>query len=203
MFRNLIIKIKSALAPKGIVGPHMSQYQWDKEFSGNKWDYLADESQKEHYYLIGEMYRKHCSGDILDIGCGTGLLYEYLSESINLRAEQFTGIDISQVAIKEACAIHPHVDFKVLNYETELIDARFGTIIFNETLYYFNHAGKTLRKCIDENLLPGGKIIISMCYHERHEQIWRYIDARYHVADTVTCGNYDGISWTVKVIEAK
>lgn len=196
-----MIKIKSLFAPGGIVGPHMSQRRWDEEFSAKKWDYLSRDNQKEHYYIVSDLYRKHCSGSILDIGCGVGLQYQCLADAARPGNVLFTGIDISQVAITEAKTRYPGVDFRVLNYETELMAEKYGTIIFNETLYYFNHAGKTLQKCMDNNLKPGGRIIISMCVHERHELIWQYIDKRYHVLDTSSCSNDEGISWTVKVIE--
>ena len=139
---------------------------------------------------------------MLDIGCGVGILYRYLIDTKALQHDNFLGIDISEVAIKEAAEQFGSNLFDVADYNTAVLPGRYEVVIFNETLYYFNHAGKTLQKCMDENLNEGGKIIISMCDHERHDRIWDYIDKHYRVLDTAKCANAEGISWTIKIITA-
>jgi 2-polyprenyl-3-methyl-5-hydroxy-6-metoxy-1,4-benzoquinol methylase len=197
------IWIKSVFAPEGVVGPHTSSSEWDEQFSKHKWDYLANESQREHYDCILEFYKKYAdAGNMLDIGCGIGLLCRYAIDTKTLDMHRYMGIDISRVAIDEAIKKHPGAAFRVLNYEHEQIQQKYNAVIFNETLYYFDHAGKTLQKCCKENLLPGGVIIISMCDHERHDLIWKLIDANYKVLDTRKSVNEEGISWTIKVLQS-
>ena len=200
--RSVNIFIKSLFAPKGVVGPHTSAREWDEQFSSRKWDYLADDNQREHYDCIIDMYSEHGNGgNILDIGCGVGLLYRCFKDTGTLQRDKYLGIDISSVAIEDATKQNPDGWFEVLNYQTHSIKDRYGVIVFNETLYYFDHAGKTLQKCINENLEQGGVVIISMCDHERHEQIWQLIDNTYQVLDVQKSSNEEGISWTVKVIK--
>lgn len=64
---------------------------YDKEFEA-KADYQAPR-------ILKEIYAKHgiTSGEVLDIGSGTGKLKEYLGENFS-----FTGIDISSQMIEEA-----------------------------------------------------------------------------------------------------
>lgn len=199
--KKLSILVKSYFAPKGVVGPHMSQQQWDEEFANSKWAYLSKANQREHYDCIIDMYNQHGNnGSMLDIGCGVGLLYRYFMDTSALKDDQYFGIDISTVAINEAKETCKSNNFSVVDYETHHINKKFDVVIFNETLYYFNHAGKTLQKCIDENLTKQGVIIISMCDHERHDLIWELISKKYTVIDTRKSANEEGISWTIKVL---
>lgn len=196
------IFFKSLFAPKGVVGPHTSAKEWDEQFSDSKWDYLGDDNQRAHYDCIIDMYTEYGNGgNILDIGCGVGILYRYFKDTGTLPKDKYLGIDISSVAIEDAAKQNPDGWFEVLNYQTHSIKDRYGVVVFNETLYYFDHAGKTLHKCITENLEPGGVIIISMCDHERHDLIWELIDKTYHVLDQKKSNNEEGISWTIKVIK--
>ena len=179
----------------------MTKEMWDEQFGNSKWAYLADETQREHYDKIIDLYLQHAAGrTILDIGCGEGLLYRYFSDRIELGPDQYTGIDISEVAVAHAKNAYPNGHFEVMNYETDEVPHRHDVIIFNETLYYFNHAGRTLEKCVNRNLGPGGFIIISMCDHERHDLIWKMINRTYKVQAEAKSSNTEGISWTIKVI---
>ena len=79
----------------------MTKEMWDEQFGNSKWAYLADETQREHYDKIIDLYLQHAAGrTILDIGCGEGLLYRYFSDRIELGPDQYTGIDISEVAVR-------------------------------------------------------------------------------------------------------
>lgn len=199
--KRLAIAIKEMLAPKGVVGPHMTQKTWNNDFRDKKWHFMADESQREHYKIIVNMYTSLCNGGtVLDIGCGIGILYHQFKNTVGLNNDKYLGIDISTVAVQEAITTYNTDVFKTLNYQKESLSTKFDVIIFNETLYYFDHAGKTLEKCINENLKPNGKIIISMCAHERHDKIWTYIDTNYHILDSATTTNGEGISWTIKIL---
>lgn len=199
--KKLSILAKSYFAPKGVVGPHMSQKQWDEEFANSKWDYLSKPNQRDHYDCIIDMYNQYGNnGSMLDIGCGVGLLYKYFKDGSTLNDDQYKGIDISTVAIREAKNTCKNSSFSVVDYETQHLSKKFDVVIFNETLYYFNHAGKTLQKCVDENLNKGGVIIISMCDHERHDLIWELINKKYSVLNTRKSANEEGIFWTIKVL---
>lgn len=200
--RRVQIAIASLFAPKGLVGPHIPATEWDKQFSGDKWEYLAKENQRGHYDCIIQLYGKFGKeGTILDIGCGEGLMYKYLAENPPFPYSRFLGVDISAVAVKNASAAFPGARFEAVNYEHEHILEKFDVIIFNETLYYFNNPLKTLEKCVAENLQPGGKIIISMCDHERHDLIWQHIQKEYHMLEGMTVANEEKISWTIRIFE--
>lgn len=171
------IIVKGLFAQKGVVGPHISKKQWDAQFEEGFWDRLANEDQKEHYKQIIQIYLK-CGGDrsILDLGCGEGLLYEYFSCLDGFKDENYFGIDISEVAIQKAKRSYPNGNFAVIDYQNETIAKKFDTVIFNETLYYFNNAERTIKHCLNTNVAEGGNVIISMCDYIRHDHIWSAIE---------------------------
>lgn len=195
------IFVKSLFAEKGVVGPHLSKRIWDNQFAEGFWDRLADNDQEEHYSHIIHLYKKHSNGGtILDVGCGAGLLYKYFEQLKGFNDENYLGIDISEVAILEARDKYPYGNFKLIDYQTERINEKYDVVIFNETLYYFNHAGKTIQYCLHTNVADGGKIIISMCDYVRHDKIWKALEKKYSVLDTTNCSNKTGVAWTVKII---
>lgn len=201
ILRQIKIITKSVFADRGVVGPHLNKRLWNQQFVNGHWARLADENQQEHYLQILELFKKHCnSGSVLDIGCGEGLLYPYFMSDNQFSNEGYLGVDISDVAIEKAKKNFPTGDFKVLDFQKESISKRFDTVIFNESLYYFNNAEKTLTNCLSNNVVDGGNIIISMCDYSRHDHIWKAIEKKYNVIDTLHCINEEGISWTVKII---
>lgn len=196
--------VKKIIIGLGIVKPGVPKDTWEKQYSSGAWDYLESEKEREHYVAIVDFLKKHIrQGEVLDIGCGTGVLYKYLNSSDAINHKMYYGIDISENAVMTARENYNDVHFSVLDYQTENIKKVFDCIIFNETLYYFENAGNTLKKCINENLQKDGKVIVSMVDYGHHHLIWGFIDSNYLVLDQKTVTNEDGVSWTIKVLSPK
>src|ERR1043165_6371107 len=69
---------------------------WNREFAAGHWNYM-DETVTDPIYRLIETHSNN--GAILDVGCGTG------NTSIELKRDKYTnytGVDISQVAIDKA-----------------------------------------------------------------------------------------------------
>lgn len=177
---------------------------WEQQYSDTTWDYLEGEDERGHYEIIAGFYRKYADGQsAIDIGCGKGVLYKYLAEQTSLDSKTFTGIDISENAAKAAAQRFAGVDFRTVDYQFQSVEKKYGVVIFNETLYYFNNPMETLSKACTENLLPGGKLIVSMCDYDRHDEIWAQIKDAYNVLDENETSNNKGQLWKVKIIAAK
>lgn len=204
MYHKLRAVGKKIVIGLGIVKPGVSKDTWEKQYSSGAWDYLESEKEREHYVAIVDFLKDYIKqGEILDIGCGTGVLYKYLSGNNALNDKVYHGIDISENAVLTARQNYKGVHFNALDYQTQNIEKAFDCIIFNETLYYFENAGNTLKKCINENLQKDGKLIVSMVDYGHHHLIWDFIDSNYQVLDQKTVTNEDGVSWTIKVLSPK
>lgn len=98
---------------------------------------------------------------VLDLGCGVGLIAEYLSD---LTAAQVTGLDYSPVAIAEAerrtAAKRHRLAFTVGNLDHLPFPRQsFDTLISLDTLYMPNDLDATLAQMV--NLLtPGGQMAV-------------------------------------------
>src|SRR5262245_10814780 len=96
------------------------------------------------------------AGDVLDVGCGTGLLHRYLPGRI-------TGVDVSNAALVEAATRNPNASYKSYDGRTlPFFDASFDTVLAvpvmhhvppTQWLAFVAEATRTLR--------PGGVFIVN------------------------------------------
>ena len=119
---------------------------------------------------IGTYISEHCdSPSILDVGCGTGLLLNYINKS---RFYQYSGLDLSLEMIKVARDSYPNHEFIHSDYLTYcnsvgpgIIDGSssssgFDVIVFNECFHYFVSHQQVINDSI-KLLNKNGSILIS------------------------------------------
>ncbi len=94
------------------------------------------------------------SGNILDIGCGTGLVFDCLpAVSATIR---LTGIDIAPLMLKQAYRKHPHASFITASSEAlPFDDNSFNTILSSAALQWAQPFHQSLHEII-RVLKPGG-----------------------------------------------
>lgn len=97
----------------------------------------------------------------LDIGCGIGLITEYLSDQTGA---SFAGIDYSPTAIRQAtqrtAAKRNRLAFRELNMDSlDFPDCSFYAIVSIDTLYMPNDLDATLKRLMGM-LKPGGKLAV-------------------------------------------
>ena len=183
-------------------GNRVSKNIWEQQYDNGTWDYLFSEEEAAHYVSIYSQIKKHAQSlSILDIGCGHGVLYDYLVKNIN-NSLIYCGIDISENAVRIARKKFVSADFKKVDYDHENVNGKFDVLVFNETLYYFTRPMKTLAKAIEENLNAAGIIVISMCEDEKHNYIWDKIGTEYLVLDEERVENRKGQKWKIKTISS-
>ena len=98
---------------------------------------------------------------VLDLGCGVGMIAEYISD---MTGAHVTGLDYSPVAIAAAqrrtAAKRDRLDFRVGNLdELPFSPASFDTLISIDTLYMPNDLEATLAQMV-ALLVPGGQMAI-------------------------------------------
>jgi ubiquinone/menaquinone biosynthesis C-methylase UbiE len=96
---------------------------------------------------------------VLDVGCGTGMLAEYIAGRTGARV---WGVDYSPEAIRQALdrtrSKRDRLNFLVANMDTlDFPDESFDTVISIDTLYMPANLGATLRKLM-AMLRPGGQL---------------------------------------------
>lgn len=173
---------------------------WSAQYQAGQWDYLESADEAAHYQAICALYQKHAPrGSMLDVGCGTGILYRYLGEHEAIEPSRYTGIDFAQEAVRQAAARFPLTRFGCCDYSRDAIAGQFDCIVFNETLYYFDDPLSILQKSVAHNLDGSGLIIVSM-YGEHHEALWEAIASGFHPADERIVENSRLLRWTIRVL---
>jgi len=136
---------------------------WDFQWSTNQWTYLEKATvEVSRTAIIGAvLIQKYApSGAVLDVGCGTGVLSDFLNPE---QKKRYIGIDFSKEAIAMATKQRNLTFVHVKAEEYEPLRNDFACIAFNEVLYYVDFE-KTLQK-YSKYLLKNGIIIISK-YHD-------------------------------------
>ena len=101
------------------------------------------------------------SGEIVDLGCGFGMLTMYLA--LMSEARNVTGIDISHRRLEVAKFASAHIHNVAFSY-SDLLQYSFGRcrcILLIDTLHYFpvRAQNRLLANCHDR-LDPGGKLLL-------------------------------------------
>jgi SAM-dependent methyltransferase len=100
----------------------------------------------------------HVIGDVLDIGCQQGQLYEKLRDQIT----SYTGIDLSSLDIQNAKKNHPNCAFKQLDLDNEPLtfQNQFDTIVMSAVIEHIFNL-KFLGEGLAAALKPNGKVILT------------------------------------------
>src|ERR1043166_4020995 len=161
----MFARVKSAL--RGQVQrrgtPWMKSLIWDAEYAGGKWN-CCEATPGDHVYQYLAKYCNH--GSILDLGCGSGNTgTELAPESYS----QYTGIDVSQVAIAKATKRSRECGRENLNEysQSDIVGysppRKYDVILFRESVYYIPRPkfDATLKR-YSRHLLPAGVFIVTV-----------------------------------------
>lgn len=132
--------------------------EWNEQYSDGVWDYLCQADEGARYSVILGYIRRYVpEGKVLDLGCGAGILWDYLTEQ---EKANYTGIDFSDEAIKLAKR-KSEKSFVVSNICEYKPNEKYDAIVFNEVLYYLPQPLSVVKRYFDY-LKPGGIIVVSM-----------------------------------------
>jgi len=167
----------------GIKGCPVAQHLWDAQYRSGQWDHPDCADQAALYLAICEMYQRYSGdGTVLDIGCGSGNLYRYLTEHAGMQTSCYTGIDIAEEAVRRAAAQFPEAGFGKRDYGTESVGSRFDCVIFNESLQCFEDPVSILQKCMDRNMHACSLLIVAMS-GDQNDVLWRALEQRFGMVD--------------------
>jgi SAM-dependent methyltransferase len=145
------------------------------------WRGLDSSGQAPRYAAIAEILHSFNSDrKVLDVGCGEGVLRAWLPEYTD-----YTGIEPSSLAVR--IAVERKGLARIIHTSAERFDARgerFGTIVFNEMLYYTADPVGLLGKYAA--LLWQGGVILCSIYQKPgpsngtslRRKLWHFFDRR-------------------------
>lgn len=182
--------------------------RWDREFSAGKYDFLRKPAEKARLQAIAAMIDRSTAGgercEVVDIGCGEGLLLDYLKAGAVAR---YVGVDISAVALSRlpdtglaAVAVHS----SLAAWDGKPRAAARRILVASEVLYYGEKGVAELARIAG----GGASEAIISCVAGRgdkpnwtaaSERLWRDIAAtgwpvieRRHLSDKAS-----GIGWDI------
>lgn len=118
-------------------GPQMIKRRvWDKEYSGNKWNF-ADNTVGDCVYSHLERHARN--GSVLDIGCGSG---NTATEMDAAAYRTYVGVDISEAALAKAARRSKEAGrqdknrFECADFLDYVPTGEFDVILFRESMYH-------------------------------------------------------------------
>lgn len=184
-------------AKSGTVKSAYYQPDWDSMYEQGEWDYLTKIDELGHYsLLVGYCQYLNPKGNILDIGCGEGLLQQRLSY---LPYQSYVGVDVSSAAIAKVKERgNTRNTFIVADASQYKPSQAMDIIFFNECLYYFEKPHSVLVH-YSRYLSNDGYFVISMFDQPESDLCWQILEANYKVIDAVSITNQAGLTWNCKV----
>ncbi|MBA5776396.1 class I SAM-dependent methyltransferase [Stappia sp. F7233] len=134
---------------------------WDEEYRGGRWSFLRDLPESGRYGIIGMwLALNDCLGNVLDIGCGEGLLYERLKP---MGIGRYLGVDLAPAALGIADVDPAIASLRAgdMHTFTPEKDERFSAIVFNEVLHFSDDPVAVVSRYVPF-LAEDGLIAISM-----------------------------------------
>lgn len=197
--RDLLNTVVSVFKP---YEPMQNGAAWlDSQYASGEWNYLRSLTETPRFGIVGAYSRRLGQGKaVLEIGCGDALLFEHLNPD---HFAHFTGVDISAVAIEKT---RPYwsdkVEFLAAEAESFTPARRYGVIIFNEVLEYFDDPLAVVRR-YEPFLEPDGCFIVSMFSGwdtVRARTIWRGLLGRYDEIARAKVATHRRYRWNIRVL---
>ncbi|HEX4954577.1 MAG TPA: class I SAM-dependent methyltransferase [Thermoanaerobaculia bacterium] len=173
----------------------LDRERWEQQYHSGRWACLADASETARYgALAGFLTREDGLAEVLDVGCGEGLLRRFYP-ALGLH---FTGIDLSEAAIARARQQNlPSDRWLQADAETFAPSRPPGAIVLNECLYYLRQPTRQARRYLDL-LVPGGLLLVSMFRTPRTDAIARSLARELPLEEEVEILGKRG-TWRVQV----
>jgi SAM-dependent methyltransferase len=159
--------------------------QWSERYIDGTLDYFASLTELARYSLIAGYVRAFGPRvDLLDVGCGQGVLRSQLARDT---FASYTGIDPTDAAIEAARRLE---DDQTRFIAGDIADLQhsYDVVVCNEVLSVVPDPVAML-DVVHRLVRPGGHLVTSIWRHPGDQQLWRLVDARFSPVDAVVARN--------------
>ncbi len=181
---------------------------WDRDYRAGRWSYLGAPKEQARLAVAALYVRLFGGGRVLDIGCGSGQLFQHLDEPCLVA---YTGVDFAAAAIEAVPFADPRASFVVASAEafSPPADERYDAILFNEVVYFLsNPLGEIARYAA--HLAPKGVLIVSITrarpeggsFDRKIDALWSALAAPpYETLDEVFVSHKaSGNAWRIRAL---
>lgn len=160
--------------------------RWNEGYSTGVLDYFGDLTELPRYSILaGYVSFLGDEPDLLDVGCGQGLLRARL-EGANFR--RYVGIDPTASAIEMARHLADERTEFVVGDPLVADLGAFDMVVCNEVFSMVPDPAVLLDR-VAELLRPDGLLLTSVWRHEGDQRLWQMVDSRFDVVDVVEARN--------------
>lgn len=180
--RDVLIRLRLVAYQPLVWSPEL----WNSAYTERSTDGYADLGELSRYsLLVGYLRSLGPVGDVVDVGCGAGVLRQ---RAEGVPFERWIGLDLVEAAITQAQQLPaPRSEFRVASVG-DLEPGSADVAICNEVLYMTpNPVG--LLEDVERVLRPGGHLLTSIWRHPGDAVLWREIDKRFQRLDHVRVRN--------------
>jgi SAM-dependent methyltransferase len=173
--------------------------EWEEQYRSGRWDYLHGGDEAARYEAIAGLLRRlRPGGSVLDVGCGEGILRDWLRPS---GYAAYVGVDISPTALAAARRGAGANDrFVLADAESYEPEGAFDAIVLNEVVYYFADPLAAAQRYA-RRLAAGGVLVVSSFDSSRTRAIARRLARLLPRREEVRLRQPRG-GWTVAVHQA-
>jgi SAM-dependent methyltransferase len=178
------------------------QARWNHQYAKGVWEGLKNPIEFERQKVCKSFFEKHKpNGNLLEIGCGEGMLIEYIFEGKGYG--QYLGIDVSDLAILNCQKLkNEHTNFIVADMDNLVLSQKYDVILFNESINYSANIPRLLANCVQNILAKDGVFIMSLHQYKHSSQHWKEIHESLQTIDNQQVTN-DRSSWDIEVLIPK
>ncbi|MGA0558224.1 class I SAM-dependent methyltransferase [Larkinella sp. VNQ87] len=159
--------------------------RWNYQYDKGLWEGLKGLDELARFsVIVGYVkYLKPGQPELLEIGCGEGLLQQRLQPH---NYGRYVGLDISDSAIRNAQAqADEKCTYLVADMDKYQPVGAFDMIMFNESIYYSRHPLETLQRYAT-HLKPNGLLLVTINDHKHSDELWASLKDGFDLLDEAT-----------------
>ncbi|MFD2263154.1 class I SAM-dependent methyltransferase [Lacibacterium aquatile] len=132
---------------------------WDREYRDGRWNFLHAMREVPRYGIVSAYLAQVLKpGSLLDIGCGDGVLMDYLPVT---KISRYVGVDLAQEALDRFRGLPVGGELACADLQSYQPQGKFDAILFNEVLFFADDPAAEMAR-YKKFLTPEGAMVVSL-----------------------------------------